>query len=284
MANGGATDNRPDVPEDGLPPELYQVTQVDDAGRLFISPVIHDWNAVSSRGIDTIIDLEGGLDIGVPTVPNQILYVYFPILDEDLPDLEKLDAVASPRRDSRRPGAPRALPLRDGIQPICAGGRPDPQPAGHAGTAGGPATARPARRGTLQRELRAASRGTRPVPRRARSHRRIAAGRGRVGMMPEFTNLLTPALVVALFAWLRSDIRKLHDRLDVTAKGFNERLDATAKGFNERLDASIRDIHERMDTRFDAVLRAIADLRERMAKMEGSLEGFLAGRRDRDAA
>ena len=124
--------------------------------------------------------------------------------------------------------------------------------------------------------------------------------------MPEITNLLTPALVIALFAWLRSDIRKLHDRLDTTAKGFNdrldgtakglnerldafakdvnERLDATAKSFNERLDASIRDIHDRLDKRFDAVLREMADLRERMAKMEGSLEGFLAGRRDRDAA
>ena len=95
--------------------------------------------------------------------------------------------------------------------------------------------------------------------------------------MPEITNLLTPALVVALFAWLRSDVRKLHDRLDATAKGFNERLDATARGFNERLDASTRDIHERLDKRFDAVLREIADLRERMAKMEGSLEGFWPG-------
>ena len=124
--------------------------------------------------------------------------------------------------------------------------------------------------------------------------------------MPEVTNLLTPALVVALFAWLRSDIRKLHDRLDTTAKGFNERLDAfakdfnerldgtargfserldgTARGFSERLDASIRGLHDRLDKRFDAVLREMADLRERMAKMEGSLEGFLAGRRDRDAA
>jgi DNA anti-recombination protein RmuC len=104
----------------------------------------------------------------------------------------------------------------------------------------------------------------------------------------EITNLLTPALVIALFAWLRSDIRKLHDRLDTRldamAKSFNERLDAVAKSFNERLDASNRDIHERMDNRFDAVLREIAELRERMAKMEGSLEGFLAGRRDRDAA
>ena len=95
MANRGAGDNQPDASEFGLPPELFEVTRVDDAGRLFIAPVIHDWNKVSSRGIDTIIDLEGGLDIGVPTVPNQILYVYFPILDEDLPNLEKLDAVAA---------------------------------------------------------------------------------------------------------------------------------------------------------------------------------------------
>jgi chromosome segregation ATPase len=124
--------------------------------------------------------------------------------------------------------------------------------------------------------------------------------------MPEITSLLTPALILALFAWLRSDIRKLHDRLDeavkglnarldatakglkerldATAKGLKERLDATARGFNERLDAANRDIHERIDKRFDAVLREIAELRERMAKMEGSLEGFLAGRRDRDAA
>lgn len=102
--------------------------------------------------------------------------------------------------------------------------------------------------------------------------------------MSEIANLLTPALVIALFAWLRSDIRKLDTRLDSMAKSFNERLDAVAKSFNERLDASNRDIHERMDKRFDAVLREIAELRERMAKMEGSLEGFLAGRRDRDAA
>ncbi|HPC82189.1 MAG TPA: hypothetical protein P5234_02970 [Thermoanaerobaculaceae bacterium] len=67
---------------------------VDDAELLFISPAIHDWSLVSGRGIDVVIDLEGGLDIGVPTVPNQILYVYFPIYDQDLPDLAKLHAVA----------------------------------------------------------------------------------------------------------------------------------------------------------------------------------------------
>ena len=51
--------------------------QVDDEGRLFISPVIHNWTVVTERDIDTVVDLEGGLDIGVPTVPNECLYVYF---------------------------------------------------------------------------------------------------------------------------------------------------------------------------------------------------------------
>jgi protein-tyrosine phosphatase len=74
--------------------DLTKLHQVDDDGRLFISPVIHDWGIVSSYGIDTVIDLEGGLDECIPTAPNGCLYVYFPIYDEDLPDLEKLEAVA----------------------------------------------------------------------------------------------------------------------------------------------------------------------------------------------
>ena len=70
--------------------DLYQI---DDAGQLFISPAIEDWAALHERGIDTIIDLEGGLDEGVPTLPNHCLYVYFPIIDDDLPNLAKLRAV-----------------------------------------------------------------------------------------------------------------------------------------------------------------------------------------------
>lgn len=72
--------------------------------------------------------------------------------------------------------------------------------------------------------------------------------------MPKLADLFTPALVVAPFTWQRGDLRKVSDRLDA------------------------------MNKRLDTVLRDIADLRERMAKMEGSLDGFLAGRRDRDAA
>jgi hypothetical protein len=69
--------------------------QVDDSGCLFISPVITDWSIVSGYGVDTVIDLEGGLDQCIPSVPNGCLYVYFPIYDEQLPDLRKLEAVVS---------------------------------------------------------------------------------------------------------------------------------------------------------------------------------------------
>jgi len=74
--------------------ELRKITQVDDHGHLFIAPVIHDWSEVRQRRIDTVIDLEGGLDIGVPTEPQHILYVYFHIEDDGLPNLDKLNGLA----------------------------------------------------------------------------------------------------------------------------------------------------------------------------------------------
>jgi protein-tyrosine phosphatase len=67
--------------------------QVDDSGLLFISPAITDWESVASHGIDVVIDLEGGLDELIPTVPDTCLYVYFPIYDEELPNLARLEAV-----------------------------------------------------------------------------------------------------------------------------------------------------------------------------------------------
>ncbi len=73
---------------------MTDLFQVDDEGRLYISPVVKDWSVIQQRGIDTVIDLEGGLDHGVPTIPNQFLYLYFPIYDEDLPNLVKLDAIS----------------------------------------------------------------------------------------------------------------------------------------------------------------------------------------------
>jgi len=72
-----------------------ELIQVDDAGLLFISPAITDWRIVDRHRVDTVIDLDGALDDGVPTAPNHLLYVYFPIRDEELPNLAKLHAVAA---------------------------------------------------------------------------------------------------------------------------------------------------------------------------------------------
>jgi len=82
----------------GVKPMPMELFQVDNAGQLFISPAINeadDWEILLQHKVDTIIDLEGEIDIGVPTVPNQYLYVYFPIFDEDLPNLSKLHAIGN---------------------------------------------------------------------------------------------------------------------------------------------------------------------------------------------
>jgi hypothetical protein len=74
--------------------DLSKLYQVDDEGLLFISPVIADWSILDASGIDTVIDLEGGFDECIPTAPGRCLYIYFPIFDEELPDLPKLEAIA----------------------------------------------------------------------------------------------------------------------------------------------------------------------------------------------
>lgn len=60
---------------------------------LFVSGEIDDWPLLRARGIDTVVDMDRDVDAGLPQAANAILYVYFPILDEDLPDLRKLEAL-----------------------------------------------------------------------------------------------------------------------------------------------------------------------------------------------
>lgn len=67
---------------------------LDEQRQLFLSPSIDEWNSIEDRGITAVIDLDGDLDLGIPNIPNHMLYIYFPIFDEGLPDLNKLHAVA----------------------------------------------------------------------------------------------------------------------------------------------------------------------------------------------
>ncbi len=70
------------------------IIRLDEKGCLYLSPKIEDWESVAAHGITVVIDLEGGLDHCIPTMPNHVLYLYYPIYDEDLPDMHKLQAVA----------------------------------------------------------------------------------------------------------------------------------------------------------------------------------------------
>ncbi|HEX8342796.1 MAG TPA: hypothetical protein VF624_17970 [Tepidisphaeraceae bacterium] len=74
---------------------LDEIVALDDAEHLFLSAAIQDWQPILDRGINTVIDLEGDVDHGVPTTPDKGLYVYLPIHDGEMPDLDRLHAVAS---------------------------------------------------------------------------------------------------------------------------------------------------------------------------------------------
>lgn len=84
----------------------------------------------------------------------------------------------------------------------------------------------------------------------------------------EISPWITPALLIGLFAWMRMDLRDLRRDLTALRADMNKRFDS---------------VNDSMNKRFDNVNGELAGQRERMAKLEGALEGFLAGLRDRNA-
>ena len=72
-----------------------QFFAIDDHSRLYISPAIREWAPLAELGIDTVIDMDAGLDECIPTTPEGCVYVYFPIYDEQLPSLSRLDAIGT---------------------------------------------------------------------------------------------------------------------------------------------------------------------------------------------
>ena len=124
-------------------------------------------------------------------------------------------------------------------------------------------------------------------------------------MSPELTPLLIAvatvgvalaALMIGLFAWLRQDARQTEDRLtnrfDRLESQTNERFERLESQTNERFDR-VDEKFDRMgdritalerdhQERFASLDRGQAELRERMAKLEGLLEGLreaVTGRR-----
>ena len=54
-------------------PTIVDIVQLDEKNMLFLSPDIDDWQPLKECCIDAVIDLDGDLDKGVPTDPNQML-------------------------------------------------------------------------------------------------------------------------------------------------------------------------------------------------------------------
>lgn len=68
-----------------LKDRLYQSGAPEDAA---------DWQPIHERNIDVVVDLYGTLDPGVPTAPNSILYIFWPIEDSArLPDMTIMAAL-----------------------------------------------------------------------------------------------------------------------------------------------------------------------------------------------
>ena len=83
-------------------------------------------------------------------------------------------------------------------------------------------------------------------------------------------------LIIALFAWLRADMGRMETRL-------NARIDGVETGVNARVDGAKTEL----SARIERVEQGNMDLRERMARIEGMLDGLrdsIAGRDRRDAA
>lgn len=72
-----------------------ELFQVDQKGCLFISPDIDDWQLIYEHKINVVFDLDGGLDTSTSPMPGDLIYVYFSFEDRDLPDLQKLHALAN---------------------------------------------------------------------------------------------------------------------------------------------------------------------------------------------
>ena len=116
-------------------------------------------------------------------------------------------------------------------------------------------------------------------------------------------------LIVGLFAWLRADMGRMETRLntridgvesglsariDGVEAGLNVRIDGVEAGLNARIDGAKTELSAHIDgaktelsARVERVEQGNMDLRERMARIEGMLDGLrdsITGRDRRDAA
>ena len=103
----------------------------------------------------------------------------------------------------------------------------------------------------------------------------VGTGIGIIGVMGLMLRILTTN-ISKQFDASRAQMTELKADMIARIEQTNSRIGDT----NRRFESLTSEMHQR----FDRVHQELAENRERMAKLEGSLDGFLAGRRDRDAA
>lgn len=70
-----------------------EIIEVNPERSLYVASDIDCWESVATREIGVVVDLDGRLD-DVPADADRFLYIYYPFQDLELPDSEKLHAVA----------------------------------------------------------------------------------------------------------------------------------------------------------------------------------------------
>ena len=89
---------------------------------------------------------------------------------------------------------------------------------------------------------------------------------------------------------MNGEMNRRFETVNARFDTINQRFDTMNGEMNRRFESMDRrfdEMNARFDTinqRFDETTLLIGELRDRTGKLEGTLEGFLAGRRDRDAA
>ena len=121
----------------------------------------------------------------------------------------------------------------------------------------------------------------------------VGAAVGIIGVLGLMLRILTTN-IAREFQALGGRIDETNRRIDDVKTELGGRIDDVKTELGGRTDETNRRIDDlktelggRIDEtnrRIDDVKTDLAENRERMAKLEGALDGFLAGRRDRDAA
>ena len=107
----------------------------------------------------------------------------------------------------------------------------------------------------------------------------VGTGIGIVGVMGLMIRVLTTN-ISRQFDANGKQMTEMKADLGARIDDTNQQIRDLRTDTNRRFESLTSEMHQR----FDRVHQELAENRERMAKLEGSLEGFLAGRRDRDAA